>query len=515
LFGPPAFGIELSDGALKAVKLERRGTRLVVTWAAYRPYARAEDGAVRPRAGLNPRADATLRTFLAEVGPGALDRVYVGFPSVATFNRLIQVPDVGEDRLAEIARYETHRSLRGSIDEHVVRTRVLSRKADTSEIPCLLYAVRKNLVDSFVSDLSEAGLEFDNLIPSPAAIALFSRYDRPAAGDRTIVSIGLRATEIVYLRDRGHAFRTLPLGVVGLSAVPKGASRAKAVKRLVEAISKEIEKGAKFFFGTDFAAESLSLFGEGAAMAEIVWEFERHFDKVESIGSLHRLVIDDSVKGEVREQVVNMGSALGLAIAAARASVPEIELLPKNESRDAARRLPGLGVAALLLSAIGWIAAERDISEAEALEGLHVQPSAAEIVERRRAHQETVDRLDRSLARKERLDAFLLDRGPRAAVLSSVVRLFGPEITEFGESDLRLLDCRIERSEESGTIVTGRALTSLLDVRAATVLRQRLHSIPSLREIEVTTLEDSKDEFAETIEVEFRASVPRQGSSSS
>ena len=514
MFGPPAFGIELSDGALKAVKLERRGARLVVTWAAYRPYARAEDGAVRPRAGLNPRADATLRTFLAEVGPGALDRVYVGFPSVSTFNRLIQVPDVGEERLAEIANYETHRSLRGAIEDHVVRTRVLKRKADTTEIPCLLYAARKNLVDAFVSDLSEAGLEFDNLLPSPAAIALFSRYDRPAAGDRTIVSIGLRATEIVYLRDRGHTFRTLPLGVIGLDAVAKGEARANAVKRLVAAIATEIAKGAEFFFDGDFRAESLSLFGEGAAMAEIVWEFERHFDKVESIGSLHRLVIDDGVKGEVREQVVNMGSALGLAIAAARASIPEIELLPKNESRDAARRLPGLTVAALAVSVLGWFAASRDVREAEALQGLRVEPSAIEIVERRRAHQETLDRLDRSVARKERLDAFLADRQPRVALLSPIVRLFGPDITEFGESDLRLIECGVERADGGGTVVVGRALASLLDVRAATVLRQRLQTVGALKEIEVSVLDATKDEFAETVEVSFRATLPSAGGSS-
>lgn len=510
MFGPPAFGIELSDGALKAVKLERRGARLVVTWAAYRPYARAEDGAVRPRAGLNPRADATLRTFLAEGGPGPLDRVYVGFPSVGTFNRLVMVPDVGEERLAEIARYETHRSLRGPIEDYVVRTHVLKKKADTTEIPALLYAARRSHLDAFVTDLSEAGLEFDNIIPSPAAIALFTRYDRPAMGDRTIVSIGLRATEIVYLRDRGHTYRTLPLGVIGLEAVAKGAARANAVKRLVAAISAEIAKGSKFFFGDQFASETLSLFGEGAAMAEIVWEFEHHFKKVESIGSLHRLVIDDAVQGEVREQLVNMGSALGLAIAAAGASDPLVELLPRNKARDASRRLPGLAVAAVVVSACAWFATQRDVSEAAAIGALRVEPSVPEVVERRRAHQENVDRLGRALKRQELLVEYCDDRRPRATLLSAIVRRFGPAITEFGESDLRLIDCRIARSA-TGTTVSGEVRASLLDVRAATVLRQRLATIRPLAGITVTEVEGSRDEYAETVRLGFHADVPKGG----
>ncbi|MFG0319993.1 MAG: hypothetical protein ACF8XB_22160 [Planctomycetota bacterium JB042] len=510
MLGNPAFGIELSDGALKAVKLERRGARLVVTWADYRPYARAEDGAVRPRAGLNPRADATLRTFLAEGGPGPLDRVYVGFPSMATFNRLVMVPDVGDERLAEIARYETHRSLRGSIDDYVVRTHVLKKKADTTEIPALLYAARRSHLDAFVSDLSEAGLEFDNLVPSPAAIALFTRYDRPAKGDRTIVSIGLRATEIVYLRDRGHAFRTVPLGVIGLDAVGKGPARANAVKRLVAAIAVEIEKGARFFFDGGFRSETLSLFGEGAALAEVVWAFENHFPKVESIGSLHRLVIDDAVKGEVREQLVNMGSALGLAIAAARAADPHIELLPRNKARDAARRLPGLAAVSIAVSFCAWFAAGSDVAEADSVAALKVEPTVAEVAERRRAHAENLARLDRATSREARLRAYCDDRRPRATVLSSIVRLFGPEIAEFGDSDLRLLDLRVARADE-GTEIRGEVRASLLDVRARTVLHQRLASIGSLASIEVAEVEGSRDEYAETVRLAFRGAIPEGG----
>ncbi|MBI4881875.1 MAG: hypothetical protein HY812_19780 [Planctomycetes bacterium] len=511
----PAFGIELSDGALKAVKVQRRGARLVVTRAEYRPYARAEDGAVRPRAGLDARAREALKQFLAEARPGRLDRIYVGLPSVATFNRLIMVPNVGEERLREIARYEAHRSLRGAIDDYVVRTRVLGPRRQQAEVPCLLFAVRKDLRDAFVSDLAALGLEFDNMLPSPAALALFVRYDRPASGDRVAVSIGLQATEIVYLRERGHAFRTLPLGVVGLqgrSGAAGGALRPVA-RRLVERIAGEIGKGARFFFHGQggFDPQVITLFGEGAAIPEVVDEFRGFFPaKVESIDSLHRMHVDRTVPDEARAYVPQMGCALGLAIAAARAEDPQIELLDRNRSRDAARRFPGLGVATLLVSLAAFLAAERDIAEAGRIAALHVTPAAEDVRAQSAEELRLAAESEQLLAQERGLERMARSRAARAALLSRVVRNFGPDVAEYGAVDLRLVECRLERTGD-GAEVSGRTLAPLLDLRVATILRQRLALGAGLRDVAVEEIEAERDEFEETTVYSFRGRIAQGG----
>lgn len=508
----PAFGIELTDGALKAVKLVRRGTRLVVTWADYRPYARAEDGAVRPRAGLDPRALEALRTFLKEVGPGALDRVYVGLPAVATFNNLIRVPDVGEERLAEIARYEAHRSLRGLIEDYAVRTRVLRRRAEQDEIPCLLFAIRRALLDAFVADLVREGLEFDNLVPSPAALALFARYDRPTKDDRIVVSIGLRATEVVYMRDRGHTSRTLPLGVIGLSGIPPE-KRVEAALRLARRLCAEIDKGVAFFFGKDgsFQPSGVALFGEGAGLSEVVDGFRRHFKTpVEGIGSLHRVAIDSRVSEEARRHLPQMGSAVGLAIAAARAGDPLIEMLEQHRARDAARRLPGLSLAGLLLSAATFWMAHRDVAEAERIQQLRVTPTAADVERRARVASSLGLRAERVARLETDLQGFVAGRAERAALLSRVVRLFGPAITDFGPTDFRLRECRIDRRPD-GTYLAGQTEAPLVDIRAATVLRQRLASIPGLVDVSVSELEEERDTYMETTLFAFSAKLRAGG----
>jgi hypothetical protein len=357
VFQQPAFGIELGDGALKAVKLERRGARHIVTFAEYRPYARAEDGAARPTAGLDPRAFAALAAFLEEHRPSPFARVYVGMPSIGALSRIVRVPNVGEEKVESIADYELHRSVRGQLEDYVHHTRILRGRGDATEVSCALFAIRRRLRDAFISDLSRAGLEFDMLVPSPAALAQFARYDRPTAGDRVVISIGLRATEVVYERDGAYCFRTLPLGCVGLKAIAKTdeTMRSKLARKLVKKISYEIGAGAAFFFGdaAKWDPATVCLFGEGAIEPEIVTQFERHYSgRLEAIGRLNRIAISPTVRGDGKQHVAQMGSALGLAIQAARADESEIELADPHLARAAVRRVPILAALSLVLALV-------------------------------------------------------------------------------------------------------------------------------------------------------------------
>lgn len=515
MFSHPAYGIDLGDGALKAVKLKRRNTRLVVTGADYRPYGRAEDGAVRPVAGLPPRADAALRSFIADARPGPLDRIYVGFPSVATFNRLMLVPDVGPERLQSITDYETHRALRGPVDDYIVRSRVLRRHGQHEEVPCVLFAVRRKLRDAFVSGLSEGGLEFDNLIPSPAALALFARYDRPAKGDRIVLSIGLRGTELVFLRDHGYAFRTLPLGVVGMSAfaVDDVTRRGDAAARLAERITAEIDSASRFFFGKSqpFQPQSLLLLGEGLRFPTLVAELrQRARVPVDEIRSLHRIAIDTSLPAELRARVPEMAQAVGLAIAAARAEHAEIELLPHNRSRDAARRLPGLAAAALCVSGLAWWLTARDRIDADTLRQTRVSPTAAEITAQRANFVSTAASLKQGAAASDALDAFTTARSARSILWSELLKRLGPDVKDYGDSDLRLITARVERAG-AGTELSGKVRAAILDLRAASVLRQRLGGIKGLREVEVSEVMEERDEFGEHAVYRFSARITPLG----
>jgi len=509
LFSFPALGIDLGDGALKAVRMKRRGARLVVTWAAYRPYARAEDGAVRPTAGLESRAAAALRQFLEEQQLSAMERVIVGFPSVATFNRLITVPDVGDERLDEIARYEAHRSLRGPIDDYVVRTRVLRRHGSAEEIPCMLYAVRRRIRDAFVSDLSRAGLEFDNLVPAPAALALFVNYDRPAKGQRIAVSIGLRATEVVYLRDQGYAFRTLPLGVVGLSSLTTEEQKRQAAARLAERLSAEIGFGATFFFGGHgaFRPDTVMLFGEGAVIPEVVSAFKRLYPtRVEGIGNLHRVLVDARMDAETRARVGQMGSALGLAIAASRTTEREIELLPRNGSRAALRRLPALAAAAILVSGVAGMLTWRDVAQNRSLDAVAVTPSADAVRERTALESRLVTRLENLQEREQQLATLVAGRAARASLLARLLSQFGPEVTDYGETDLRLFELTISHAANGATIA-GEVTAPMLDSRASTVLRQRLAAIHGVSDISVEAVPARDDAFIERARFAFRATL--------
>lgn len=504
MFQQPAFGIELGDGALKAVKLERRGARLVVTFADYRPYAREEDGAARPTAGLDPRAFATLSAFLSEHRPSPLSRVYVGMPSIGALNRVVRVPDVGEEQLESIADYELHRSVRGPLEDYVHRTRVLRGRGDDVEVSVALFALRRKLRDAFISDLSRAGLEFDMLVPSPAALAQFARYDRPFQGTRTVVSIGLRATEVVYERDGAYCFRTLPLGCVGFRSIPKNDDtlRNKAARRLVKKLTYEIGAGAGFFFGEEstWDPQSVSLFGEGAIEPEIVTQFDRHYKgRLEAIGRLNRIGISPSVAGDGKQHVAQMGSALGLAILAARADESEIELVKPHLARAAARRVPILASFALLLAAVAGAVTWRDVHATEQARGI-ANADYASTVANRRAEFSALERdLSASAKRDSALASLLKARAPRARALTATWSVFGPDVKSFAEVDARLRKIVIERIA-GGAALRGEVLVVDGEPSQAThALTQRLQAADGIAnpKFEVQSSNQNTDEKAD------------------
>jgi len=132
--------------------------------------------------------------------------------------------------------------------------------------------------------------------------------------------------------------------------------------------------------------------------------------------------------------------------------------------------------------------------------------TAADITARRVEYNGLRESLQASHTTRDALLRFADTRRSRATLLSDAMRLFGPEITEFGESKILLRTMKIEaRGEE--TRLTGRARTDLLDVGARTVLRQRLASIALLRDITVEEDESARDEFTESTELEFEARI--------
>ena len=206
-----ALGIDLGDGH-EAVRLVRRGARLVVTWASV-PAVRAGPRMERSgrTAGLDPRAAETLRASWR----GGSRRARSGHRRVAVRRgRSIAWCWCRRRRCALPRSPPTRRTVAARPDEdYVVRTRVLRRAGDKARVPCMLYRARR-FRDAFVRN-SRAGPRVRNLVPSPSGLAQFEstpgprrhnarRVDRCARRDRLSAIDGVRV-------------RTLPLGV-GLSS---------------------------------------------------------------------------------------------------------------------------------------------------------------------------------------------------------------------------------------------------------------------------------------------------------
>jgi Tfp pilus assembly PilM family ATPase len=94
-FGGAALGIDVSDGTLKAVRLSRRGGRLILqhTWRL--------EIAERPDAELE-----ALRALVQQARPGPGTRIVISAPTRGLFSRTYTLPAMSGERVAELVRYE-------------------------------------------------------------------------------------------------------------------------------------------------------------------------------------------------------------------------------------------------------------------------------------------------------------------------------------------------------------------------------------------------------------------------
>lgn len=496
-FAPPALGFSVVDGAVAAVSLERRAFKVVVTRARRIAWARPEDGASRPRVGLEPRALAALKALLSEIGRPVLERVCVTYPGLGTVTRWVEVPAMNSEQVVDMARYELLRTLRGSPDDYrVVLEPAASRGGDA--VGVCAAAVPKSHVRAFLADLEEAGLGFDALLPAPAAVYAFARYDRPHAGDRVLLHVGLRATDIVYEHAGGFVYRTLPLGVVGL--IGRSDDRLEATRRLCDRVAQEVGRGVRFHFPGGFHPDQVLLLGEGAFDEDVVAHFDRQYPgRLVRCDRYHRLLADPRAGQGPGGTGERDPAAVGAALVAARIVPAPLLLFPFDRPRAATRRLPALAAAALALTTVSLLAARREIVWAEAASEARVRPSLAELKSRAEREDLVRSRTQRLARRRERLAARLLERRAEVGLLVHVAGCFGPENRTFGSADLRLrsLEARAVSENPHGPgeiLVEGTALVVEGRERAATVLRQRLLDLPGVREAAVDLLDEPKED---------------------
>jgi type IV pilus assembly protein PilM len=185
-----------------------------------------------PAAGMAREAVVAmaLKRLLDERKP-TVRKTFLSIEGQAVFSRLVKLPPVSADRIAQTIRHEAVQNIPFPIDEVVWDAHVLDPDDPAPEI--LLVAAKAELVGGLVDAAVANGLLVDRVDMAPAALANAVRFARPALTEPSLlVDTGGYSVNLVFIDGERTFFRALP---VAGSAGP----------RLVQ----EIERSIAFYCG--------------------------------------------------------------------------------------------------------------------------------------------------------------------------------------------------------------------------------------------------------------------------
>ena len=196
MFGAgPVWGIDIGDSSLKAVKLNRVKNQIVLLDFHVIRYADVTGDAAARREGSLAQALAALQA----AGLGR-DRCFVSIAPQTVFSRFISLPPVDRRRVPEIVLYEARQQIPFSLSE-VIWTYETVRKEfiPGEEIEIGLFAVKREVMDSYLAELAPIRRQLHGIQVAPLALYNFVRHDVSLEFHGKVRSLVFRAPKLQQL----------------------------------------------------------------------------------------------------------------------------------------------------------------------------------------------------------------------------------------------------------------------------------------------------------------------------
>ena len=202
--------MEVGAHAIKALRLERDGDKVVVTDFAIIPLKRV---LATPDIDENEIIRLGLGQFISQ---NALEgeHLVMSVPGHAAFARFAKLPPVEPKKVADIVKFEAVQQIPFPIDEVEWDYQTFMR-ADSPEVEVGIFAITRERVQQRLNLYAELGISPEALTLSPVAVFNAMSFDHDLANRKAPViylDIGTYATDVV-IADRGRCWiRTFPLG---------------------------------------------------------------------------------------------------------------------------------------------------------------------------------------------------------------------------------------------------------------------------------------------------------------
>src|SRR2546423_6075518 len=187
-----AWGIDVGNRALKAVKLVREGDQLRVD-----DFEVIEHETVLSSAGDNRESLITsaLASFVQR-HPFRGGPVPIGGSGQSSFARFIKLPPVETKKIPEIVRFEPIQQIPFPLDD-VEWSYQLFQSAESPDVEVRIFAMRKELVNQQLKYFTDFDLNVQVVQMSPLAVYNAMYNDNRLNGTTMVMDLGAENTDLI------------------------------------------------------------------------------------------------------------------------------------------------------------------------------------------------------------------------------------------------------------------------------------------------------------------------------
>lgn len=394
-----AWGIDIGESAVKAVKVRRSGDTVVVEEHHTILCEARADNAQGGDRDFRVRTALTELQYQADLKGAAIVASLAGRD---VFPRFITLPPVEKKRIPEIVRYEARTQMPFPMDEVVWDYQpVKGTDVAGEEVEVAFFAVKKATVYSFLTNLRLARVVPNIVEITPLAIYNFLGYDRTFEAGTIVIDVGAANTDLVIID--GERFWTRSVAISGnditralqekyqisfeeaenLKKKATGSKQAEkifgAMKPIVDDLIGEVQRSIGYYKAQQSRTariERVVLLGNSFKLPPLVDYFRKGLDyEVTVLDRVNRVRVASGVDAEKFEsELPSYAVALGLAIQGIGLARVNIDLMPRELVRERMLRakIPYAAAVLLLLAMpllVGYQAASREIARCDEEKG--------------------------------------------------------------------------------------------------------------------------------------------------
>jgi type IV pilus assembly protein PilM len=375
------WGIDVSPTSLKAVKLEGSKASPTLTEVDAVNFGVDTTGAAS-EGNIRPEVQEGLIDFAQ--GHDFTDAVVsTSLPSHTTFNRFTTLPPVKEGRTEELVRHEAQQHIPFPLDDVIWDYQAIEKQGAEGGDEVIIFAIKKEIVNEFLTSLQMAGLDPDIIQFSSVALYNFIQFDRSLDRTTAVLDLGANNCDLMIIEGDRHWTRDIPVSADDFTGaiqqefevsfekaeqIKRGMENSPEVEKYFDVLKpvyrnliQEVHRSIGYYksMSSGSTIEQICLTGGGARTYQLEEFISENMDlPVSRMSRLNNISFSDELDDNQFNQIgMSVGPATGLALQGMGATKNRMNLVPDRvvQEKELQRKKPFvisavvlIGLAALL-----------------------------------------------------------------------------------------------------------------------------------------------------------------------